>query len=261
MTINIPTDGNDTMQGGDGNDTMNGHNGNDTMQGGNGDDMLMGDAGNDIMGGGEGLDNIQGGDGNDTMNGHNGNDTMQGGNGDDMLMGDAGNDIMGGGDGIDNMQGGEGHDNMNGHNGNDILVGGNGNDILVGGTGYDRLTGGAGCDVFTFSSDGVKFGSANLGVDKITDFYSGADKIALSKSTFSALNSYVGNGFNVRSDFAIVSSDAAAACSSAKIVYNYRSGALIYNENGSGYGLGNGGVFATVNTNSCITSQSFTIIH
>jgi serralysin len=189
-----------------------------------------------------------------------GNDKLYGGKGNDKLYGGKGNDILKGGKGNNILKGGKGNDTIYGNNGNDTLYGGNGNDILVGGGGYDTLTGGAGCDTFRFASNGMKFASSNLGVDTIKDFSSSEDKIGLSKSTFAALHSSTGNGFSYAGDFAVVTSDAAAAESKALIVYNSSNGYLFYNENGGSHGLGNGGHFATISNHTSLTSNNFTII-
>jgi hypothetical protein len=50
----------------------------------------------------------------------------------------------------------------------------------------------------------------------------------------------------VAAEFATVTSDAAAATSSAYIVFNSTYGRLFYNENGSADGFGTGGQFATL---------------
>jgi Ca2+-binding RTX toxin-like protein len=216
-----------------GNNTIHGSNGNDTIHGGNGNETIYGNNGNDTIYGNNGNDTIYGGNGNDILFGNNGNDTISGGNGDDILYGG---------------------------NGNDTLSGGHGNDILVGGSGFDTLTGGAGFDTFRFGSNGVNFGSSNLGVDTITDFSTSEDKISLSKSTFSQLHSSIGDGFSVFSDFEVVTTDTAAAESHALIVYNSSNGALFYNENSGSHGLGNGGQFATINNHSSLSSSNFTIV-
>jgi Ca2+-binding RTX toxin-like protein len=56
-----------------------------------------------------------------------------------------------------------------------MLMGGNGNDTLEGGAGTDILVGGAGADVFRISS--------GTGLDIISDFVSGTDKLYLSTSS------------------------------------------------------------------------------
>lgn len=83
--------------------------------------------------------------------------------------------------GNDNYQGGSGNDVLFGGAGNDVLVGNAGNDRLNGGAGNDTLKGGEGVDTFAFT--GIDLNAANsgtnLGVDHITDFVAGVDKIAL----------------------------------------------------------------------------------
>jgi Ca2+-binding RTX toxin-like protein len=227
-----------------------GEDGQDLIFGGNDNDLIGGDAGDDTLYGGAGDDTVYGGSGNDLIFGEDGNDVFYGG-------GD--NDTIEGGNGNDSIFGEDGNDFLQGNAGNDVLSGGNGDDFLVGGGGNDALTGGAGRDTFGFSSGGVAFSAAGLGVDNLTDFNNAEDSIALSKGTFGALQSSVGNGFNVSTDFAIVTSDAAAAESRAFIVYNSSNGSLFYNENCDGHGLGNGGQFASVTPGTTITANSFRI--
>ncbi|MEO1146586.1 MAG: hypothetical protein AAFY26_13460 [Cyanobacteria bacterium J06638_22] len=63
------------------------------------------------------------------------------------------------------------NDVINGLGGNDTLAGRSGNDTLDGGYGDDIYTGGAGADVFVLN--------AGQGVDTITDFEVGSDRISL----------------------------------------------------------------------------------
>jgi len=58
--------------------------------------------------------------------------------------------------------------------GRDVIIGTPGDDVLTGGLGADTLTGGAGADQFVFSS-------LRDGVDTITDFQPGIDRVVLSK--------------------------------------------------------------------------------
>ena len=60
---------------------------------------------------------------------------------------------------------------------NDALSGGTEADVLIGGAGNDTLTGGGGADVFKFVSTGD-------GLDTITDFTSGTDKIEVVSPNF-----------------------------------------------------------------------------
>jgi Ca2+-binding RTX toxin-like protein len=228
--------GNDLLLGDNGKDRIYGGTGNDTIYGGNGDDLLAGNDGDDIVGGDDGDDRISGG---------NGNDSLYGGNGKDCIWGDAGNDFI---------LGDAGDDYLNGGSGDDKLFGGNGNDIIVGGGGNDILTGGKGSDTFEFS--GSSF--SQLGIDTITDFRRGSDKIALSTSVFGAIGNPGGslNG----SQFATVNTDAMAATSNATIVYNTTNGKLFYNQDGSNVGFGNGGQFAILQERSHLNANDFQVL-
>ena len=124
-----------------------------------------------------------GGSGNDTLTGTAGNDSLNGANGNDSLIGNAGNDTLIGGNGTDFLVGSAG---------NDLLNGDNGNDTLRGGLGSDTLTGGNGQDIFVFAS--------GEGIDTITDFKLGTDKIGLTGGlTFGNL-SFSGNQIRMGSD-------------------------------------------------------------
>jgi Ca2+-binding RTX toxin-like protein len=107
------------------------------------------------------------------------------------------------------ITGNSGANLLNGGSGNDSLIGGAGNDSLIGGAGNDVLTGGTGSDRFIYDTNSA-FINSNVGRDRITDFAHLSDKIVLDKNTFKALSSVMGNGFNVASEFAVVTSDAAA---------------------------------------------------
>jgi VCBS repeat-containing protein len=112
-----------------------------SITGGNGQDNITGTAGNDL---------IDGGNQNDILYGGGGNDYLYGGNGNDILYGDG---FLGGGNGVD------------------YLYGGNGDDILYGGMGNDVVTGNNGKDIFALAPED--------GIDTITDFVDGQDKIGL----------------------------------------------------------------------------------
>ena len=124
-----------------------------------------------------------GGSDNDTLTGTFGNDSLNGGNGNDSLIGNAGNDTLIGGNGTDFLVGSAG---------NDLLNGDNGDDTLTGGPGTDTLTGDNGQDIFVFAS--------GEGIDTITDFKLGTDKIGLTGGlTFGNL-SFSGNQILMGSD-------------------------------------------------------------
>jgi Ca2+-binding RTX toxin-like protein len=244
--------GNDTVNGGEGNDVLDGGTGSDRLVGGPGDDTYIVDNSRDVVieNGGEGKDTIQ------AFVSY----TLPAYVEDLMLTGIS--NINGTGNDLDNaIAGNSGNNLLKGLGGNDTLNGWAGNDILTGGAGDDILTGGEGADSFLFGS-GAAFTPSAFGVDSITDFTKGTDKIALSKASFTALTS--GTGGNLQaSEFATID-DAAdevslAGGSTAKIVYNLATGNLFYNQNGATAGLGNGGLFATLNQVNNLEAIDFSI--
>ena len=110
LGFTLPTDGNDTINGGEANDVLRGYAGHDVIDGRGGNDDLSGDEGNDTLRGGTGNDVLRGGDDNDVLEGGLGEDTLNGGAGNDVLRGGDGNDILRGGDGADVLEGGAGND-------------------------------------------------------------------------------------------------------------------------------------------------------
>jgi Ca2+-binding RTX toxin-like protein len=164
-----------------------------------------------------------------------------------------------GGSGNDRITGNSLSNTLNGGAGNDTLSGGAGNDILTGNQGDDLLVGGVDNDGFNYLT-GRAFMASDIGLDTLTDFTPNADKLSLSKTTFSALTSTVGNGFSQATDFAIVEDDALVETSAAFIVYSSNSGSLFYNENGSAIGLGTGAEFAVLVGSPALTASDFTLV-
>ncbi|MEB3357346.1 MAG: calcium-binding protein [Synechococcales bacterium] len=236
-------DGDDMVSSGAGNDTLRGEAGNDTLRGQGNNDVLLGEAGNDTLYGGN--ETPPAGPPSFTSQPNYG-DYLNGGSGDDQLYGESGWDILNGAAGKDTLDGGNHADILWGGAGDDTLNGGAGLDSLVGGAGDDTLTGGNGGDRFIFET-GTVFAAATLGIDTITDFVKGVDKIVLDKTTFSNLTSAPGNGFSAAGEFAVVATDGAAATTGALIVFNQTNGKLFYNENGASSGLGTGALFARLN--------------
>ena len=130
---------------------------------------------------------------------------------------------------------------------------------MTGGTGDDLLIGGTGNDSFSYVT-GKAFTTGDIGLDTLTDFTPTADKLLLSKTTFSALTSIVGNGFSQAANFAVVEDDFLAETSSAFIVYSTNSGSLFYNQNGNVAGLGTGAEFAVLINNPALTSNDFILV-
>jgi Ca2+-binding RTX toxin-like protein len=127
-------------------------------------DAVLGTGNDKYVGrGGEVTGNVSGGDG---------DDTLVGGDEDDRLLGDAGKDKLLGRGGDDVLTGGSSHDDLRGNSGDDTLNGSAGKDRLDGGRGSDVLIGGGGADTFVYGLQG--------GIDRITDYTDGTDKIDLS---------------------------------------------------------------------------------
>lgn len=128
----------------------------------------------------------------------------------------------------------------------------------MGGSGNDTLLGGEGADQFLYDTNAA-FTTSAVGIDRIADWTSGSDKIVLDKTTFTALTSVAGNNFSIKSEFAVVASDAVAATTGALIVYSSSTGNLFYNANGAATGLGAGGQFATLMGIPQLTAADFTL--
>ncbi|MBE8991040.1 beta strand repeat-containing protein [Nostoc sp. LEGE 12450] len=172
------------------------------------------------------------------------------------FLNDLNNNIAGFDNSNDVINGQGGNDIINGLNGNDLLRGGSGNDSLIGAAGNDILLGGAGADRFLYNTN-TAFKDSAIGVDTISDFNSSeGDKILLDKTTFNAITSAAGTGFNKKSDFLITNSP---GTSTAKIVYDAMSGQLFYNQNGSAAGFGSGGLFVTLIGAPTLTASDFVL--
>ncbi|MBW4533543.1 MAG: VWA domain-containing protein [Pleurocapsa minor HA4230-MV1] len=267
---------NNSLTGADGVDTLDGGSGSDSMSGGTGDDIYVVDNAGDVVsetstvtteidtvqsnltytlganlenftltgtsaigGSGNALNNLLTGNiASNSITGAEGNDTVNGGAGNDKLYGKTGNDLL---------IGSQGDDYFSGLDGVDTLIGNEGNDSFNGGTGSDR---------FVYDTNAA-FTPSSVGIDLLTDFTSGTDKIVLDKTTFTALGSVVGGGFSLASEFAVVGSDAATATANALIVYSSESDNLFYNQNGVTSGLGSGAQFATLSGISSLSANDF----
>jgi len=203
---------------------------------------------------GNGLANVlTGGTGQDTLDGGAGADRLVGGQGDDVYftdhVGDAVVELAGQGNDrvLTTLASAKAADNIEtliyigsgnfqgyanaagtalfGAGGKDGLSGGAGADFLAGGGGNDTLTGGGGADTFYFDSP-----LASQGIDRISDFTSGLDHIALR-----------GTGFGIAAvdelDF-VSRAGAAAVATQAKasLIYDTATGALWYDVDGTGTG-------------------------
>jgi Ca2+-binding RTX toxin-like protein len=135
------------------------------------------------------------------------------------------------GDGFnDALTGSAGADSLNGGAGNDFLSGGGGNDTLEGGVGQDSLNGGAGLDSFVFRQ-----APPAGGVDFITDFTSGSDRLLFDNAAFTALGA---DGAFTAGDgrFLAGPGRSSAADANDRLMYDTTSGTLWYDADGSGVG-------------------------
>jgi len=124
--------------------------------------------------------------------------------------------------GGDTINGLGGADRLYGEAGSDVIYGGEGQDCLYGGLGLDVLTGGGSYDKFVFNT------ALKDGIDRVTDFWHGADTIWLENSVFTALTS---TGPLSSSAFY---SGSAAYDATDRIIYNPATGALTYDADGTG---------------------------
>ncbi len=97
-----------------------------------------------------------------------------------------------------------------------------------------------------------------MGIDRITDFEPGEDRILLDVTTFTALEGQAGGNL-AEEDFAVVRNNDAARSSDAAIVYNSATGRLLYNSNGSEAGFGTGGQLAIIGRGLELTAEDFSI--
>ncbi|MCV3768550.1 M10 family metallopeptidase [Rhizobium sp. TRM95796] len=151
--------------------------------------------------GGSGADTIYGNEAKNVLTGNDGNDTLYGLTGDDQLLGGNGDDRLYLGDGANRADGGAGNDTIASDGGKDNLVGGTGNDtissgagidIVNGGTGTDRIDGGADADTLTGGTDADTFVfEDNDGLDRITDFQNGFDKLELDGFSYGSTSQVV----------------------------------------------------------------------
>jgi Ca2+-binding RTX toxin-like protein len=265
-------------------DTLMGSAGNEQLEGLAGADRLSGLGGNDTLLGGDGNDTLEGGAGADVLNGGLNTDIASYFNSTATITANLGNAALNGGDAlgdtyiaIENLEGSNtanslltgdglaniitsygGADSLDGSGGNDTLAAGNGADSLQGGAGNDSLTGGAGTDRFYFGS-GAALSSAigtQLGIDRVTDFVVGTDKLYLSSTTFNlTAGALASNQFiSVAKDSNVTS----AASSGAKFIYSRGSGNLYLDTNGSTSGFGtNGGQFAILTSRPLLVASDF----
>ena len=138
-----------------------------------------------------------------------------------------GNDVVRGSTGGDHLKGGSGWDAIDGKAGDDVINGGLGSDKLWGASGHDTFV----FDTALSSRGNAAWApSSQQNVDWIVDFSTTDDKIALDNSVFTSLTK---TGVLSDADFHIGSK---AVTTDDHIIYNSKTGALLYDADGSGAG-------------------------
>ena len=112
---------------------------------------------------------------------------------------------------------------LTGLGGADTLSGGAGDDKLLGNAGDDVLTGGRGTDTFVFNTGG--------GVDSITDFEGGTDKIQLVQGLVNILG---GNAVLNAGSFYAAADATAGHDADDRVIYTTSTGELFYYVDGGG---------------------------
>jgi Ca2+-binding RTX toxin-like protein len=126
------------------------------------------------------------------------------------------------------MKGGSLDEKLYGNSGKDKLYGNGGNDLLDGGSGSDALYGGTGKDTFVFDTAPHK----TRNVDTIYDFKSRDDSIWLDNAVFTKLGRGSTAGVKFKSDMFVENSKAKDW--EDRIVYDKKTGALHYDQDGTG---------------------------
>ncbi len=240
------------IYGNEGANILRGGSANDTLLGLGGDDSLFGDSDNDWLDGGTGADTMSGGDGEDTY-----------------ILDDAG-DVV-----IETNTAPFGRDivytsvdfaladsvrveilsaasiagtaalRLTGNNLSNQILGNSGDNFIDGGAGIDQLTGYGGADTFAFTF-------LNIGnTDRIMDFVSGTDEIAVDNAVFAGLPDGPLSPDAFRAGTAAEDAD-------DRIIYDAATGRLFFDSDGMG-GMAQL-QFAVVAPGTTIVAGDFTVI-
>jgi len=214
--------------------------------------LLVGNERDNVLIGGDGDDTLRGGGG-DTLDGGAGNDTYYVGPNATIVEGvDAGIDTvissysswtlqanlenltLGGTVGGDNPINGIGNEldnTITGNNSSNVLFGKQGNDTLLGEGGEDRLVGGIGDDILTGGDGADRFyrWRSDTGVDTITDFQVGEDRLCFSARGFGG--DLVKGGVLGEEQFSLGIS---ATTESNRFIYDSDTGNLFFDIDGTG---------------------------
>jgi serralysin len=187
----------DTLKGNTAANTLSGGNGNDILEGGFGNDYLNGDLGDDTLNGGLGVDVMDGGAGNDTVSYANNATGVYANLALQHAWDGSSMDFFAS---IEKLIGSSHADNFVGSSQNDILIGESGDDTLNGGLGVDVMDGGAGNDTMIggIGADTFRFAGQSLGIDKISDYEDGFDRLSFDRMIADDFSDFLitGNGTN-----------------------------------------------------------------
>lgn len=213
-----------------------GFSGEDFVRGGGADNLLRGEAGDDGLEGEEGADTLAGGAGADALDGGAGIDWADYSSAAlkvvaDLLTG-ASNLNDAAGDSyvdVENLRGTAFNDLLQGDHGDNLIDGGIKNDNLRGRKGADTLIGGVGQDTLNGAPDADQFRFDDIAVgghDRILDFTSGDDEIALLGAAFGLTPGALGGNRFVVADQAQDASD--------RVIYDAATGKLWFDPDGTG---------------------------
>jgi Ca2+-binding RTX toxin-like protein len=242
VVIGTPAGG-PSITGTAGNDTLAGTSGNDTIHGLGGNDLLLagGSGGTDVIDGGEGFDTIEFADRATSA----------------VVVDFGAGTITGGGPGTISFTGvervvtGNFNDSLSGSAAAEILTGRAGADTLWGAGGADTLWGGGGTDRFIFRETGT----ANA--DRVSDWASGLDKLALDDAAMSALGA-TGNFSAADARFAAGAGFTSGRDASDRVVFDTSTGNLYYDSDGSGSGAAQ--VIATLQSGAALAATDIVVI-
>lgn len=220
------------------------------LAGNSGNNILDGKAGNDVMTGGAGDDTYFVSEAGDMVSetAGGGNDTVKTTLASRVLSADVENLIktnagaftgwgnlqdntITGNCGVDTLYGRDGSDTLYGKNGGDFLDGESGNDILNGGGGLDTLTGGLGNDQFIMDTTNS--------CDTILDFNNSteADLIGIKMGVFTGVVGDALGNLDVLEFFVDTgpppTGNGVPNAPEQRIIYNFDTGRLTYDSNGS----------------------------
>ncbi len=223
------------ITGGNGNDVLDGGAGADTLRGGLGNDLYIIDSAADVIVETGGIDSIS--------------TRLQTvlAEGIEKLFLDGGANVNGTGNSANNvLVGNTGANTLTGLAGADAIYGQGGNDWLLGGRGRDVLSGGAGSDVFVFDTRGLQ------SIDRIADFASAWDTMVIENAVFSSIK---GLGVMTAAQFF---QGAGAHDVSDRLIYNPKTGVLVYDANGNRPGAA--GVVAVLEKGLALSHLDFYIV-